>query len=420
MNASITDRHSASLEHKLRSLDSFEEFFFYMEQVSPALHCQMVHFTGSVEEGRWRKAWEDLHFYHPLLHTQLCKEPGERPCFVRSKGLAPISVIDSHPIQQMTTFLEAELAKPFQFREGPLVRAAIIRGPNESLVAVLAHHSLYDGMGSLLLLQDLLRAASGASRHSSVGAWTSLRDAVGSPDRGGYRKVLGDAEWEKQNDYETVDTRVYTRYLKLSSELTSGIEQRARVEGTTPHGALMAAMQLAGGRTRAEWLRDGLYCNTPHDVRRALPNANNLPGMLTIPLITFLRPAGDRPFWEMAREYRADLAQPRSAEARLAFVRQMDELTTDEQTPAAFLQRLIKSPIQYELMITDFAAYRPVVDYGDLHLKAIATGNNGGATQTQTIGVCTLDGSMNLTQISKQPIEHLLESAREILSKACS
>jgi hypothetical protein len=213
---------------------------------------------------------------------------------------------------------------------------------------------------------------------------------------------------------------VRAHHLKIDCNLTARIQRQTKAEGTTPHGALMAAMQLAGGRTRPEWLSDGLHCNTPHDVRRALPDAGSMTGMLTMPLITFLRPVAGRSFWEMAREYRNDLLQHRGAREKLAFVHQMDALTADELTPATFFEKVMNSPIQYDLMITDFAQYRPAVHYGSMHLADIATGNNGGSPRTQTIGVCTLDGCMNLTQISMQPIEGLLETAAEILSEVCS
>ena len=180
----------------------------------------------------------------------------------------------------------------------------------------------------------------------------------------------------------------------------------------------MVAVQLAGGVERPKWVDEGASCNTPHNIRVPLIDADAT-GMLTLPLITALPPVDASMFWNAAQAARNALAPLSGAEGRRAFVAAMDHLTADETTPSAFLVKVASNPISYELMITDYASYRPRTRFGSLRIQGVATGNNGGGPMTQTIGVCTLDGAMNLTQISMLPIEGLLDRCRDVLMTAC-
>jgi hypothetical protein len=408
--------------HYVRDLDSFEEFFFHMESVAPALHLHAIHLSGPTARGDWRAGWDKLHEVHPLLRVGIVKESGRRPIFIETERLTGITVTRWDD-ETLSTLCEATLARPFSDPSEAMVAMTVLHRPNECLAVLAAHHSLYDGMGTLLLLQDLLELVAGGETRANPPAWSSLRKEVGAPSRGGYRQVKQEAQTSGDEAPAAEPTPlppVKVHHLAFDQSLTARLEVVARANGTTPHGVLMAAFQIAGGKAKPAWITEGVGCNTPHNVRGSTQEAQNMAGMLTMPLVTWLAPQKSRSFWDMARAARDGLAAPRSAEGRIAFVAAMDDLTADEMTSVEFLERVLRSPIRYDLMITDYASYRPRTRYGSLEVILIATGNNGGGPDTQTIGVCTLDGAMNLTQSTRQPIDGLLEDCRALVREVCA
>ena len=399
-----------------RELDSFEEFFFYMEEAAPALHFHVVTVKGETATRDWKDAWQSLHAAYPLLKFRIIKEAGERPRFVETGRSARIEIEAGGVEANVAAEAERALAHPFTNPEKELVSLRVVHSPTACVVSLTSHHSLFDGMSTLLLLQDLLERVSGGAGRTQPPPWSSLRDSVGAQSRNGYRKTLTQTA---PAPLAESPGPVQVRHLVLDPLLTKRIEDVARQHGTTPHGALMVAFQLAGAVTWPTWVSEGVGCNTPHNVRGQSIDADAT-GMLTMPLITFLPPVDAHMFWDAARAARNALAPARATEGRVAFVAAIDDFSADEMTASSFLANLASSPMTYELMITDYASYRPRTRFGSLRIEGVATGNNGGSPITQTIGVCTVGAAMNLTQISRQPIKELLKRCREVLVTACA
>ncbi|HQS48979.1 MAG TPA: hypothetical protein PK706_21485 [Xanthobacteraceae bacterium] len=402
-----------------RDLDSFEEFFFYMERVAPTLHIHAVHLTGSTHRDDWVQAWRELHRTNPLLRARVEKALGKRPHFVETDRDSPLYITDWNVIVTLEMLAKSALARPFADAGVDMVRLEILHRPNECLLVLSAHHSLYDGMGTLLLLQELLAIVGGEPSRNKEQRWTSLRELVGAPPHGAYTSTLTEGAGAGSSDPVSTARSVGTadvRHLVLDRALTIRLEEGARANGTTPHGALMAAFQISGARSVPDWADKGLNCNTAHNVRPALEEGGDMTGMLTMPIVTHLNPISDRPFWEIARTAQKGIAPGRSPAGRLAFIEAMDALTSEEVTAAAFLQKVLASPIQYQLMITNYASYRPRSDFGHLRIASIITGVDGGGPQTQTIGCCTVHGALNISLISKRPLANLLENCRDVLA----
>jgi len=405
-----------------RELDSFEEFFFYMEQIAPTLHIHAIHLKGPTSFEQWHRTWQELHDTNPLLYMRINKESGRRPRFIQTRRLSPLEIEEWTNDFTLEMLAEDAFSRPFGNGNQDMVRVTVRHRPEEALVVLASHHSLYDGMGTLLLLQDFLTRLSGEARTADPArSWISLREAVGAPKaRDGYHTVLqtqviADDKLSSSKDIPTWKTQV--RHIVFDKSLTLRLEESARANGTTPHGALMAAFQLAGARTTPAWA-DGINCNSAHSVRPTLPDGAAMTGMLTMPIITRLESVAGRSFWEIAATAHRAMAPARTAEGRLAFVAAMDAMTRPEQTPSEFLEQIVRSPIQYPLMITNYASYRPVSTFGDLRIASLMTGVDGGGPYTQTIGACSINGELHLTLISKNPLERLLEGARDILVEA--
>ena len=216
-----------------RELDSFEEFFFYMEEVAPTLHFHVLAVEGKTSIRDWQDAWRSLHAAYPLLKLRIVKEAGKRPRFVETTSLASIEIEASGADANIAIRAERTLARPFSGTEGELALLRIVHSPAACVVSLASHHSLFDGMSTLLVLQDLLELTSGGSiGRTQPPPWSSLRDIVGVQPRDEYRTTLA-APAHDPSVRSSGSVRV--RHLALDPSLTRRIEDLARQHGTTVH-----------------------------------------------------------------------------------------------------------------------------------------------------------------------------------------
>ena len=401
----------------VRELDSFEEFFWQLEQVTPVGNIAGALVSGNADFAMWEDAWTKLHVTHPALSFSIRKENGQRPCFVHTGTRSPLRHSNT-PDQPLTTQMERELEESFGSGDDSLARLHISPLGQSTSVVLILHHALMDGISLLVLLQDLLALMNAEQVQPSPLAWPSLRSVVGVPNRPGYRTVRS---MEKQTDppsdaEQAAPPALRVSHVDLSEEETSALLQAARDHQTSAQGALLAALALTGAATNQNWCVAPVSSNTAHNAR---PKDNReSPGMITTAIVTKIAVSAGREFWEIARSARSDTLPGQTEEGHRRFIEVMDELTADERSPLEFVMTLPQSPVSYELMISNFAGYYPRIEFGALRLTSLFTTVNGGPA-IGTVGVCTLDGRMGMTLVTRQPGSGLLDTLTNLLKAEC-
>ena len=298
--------------------------------------------------------------------------------------------------------------------DGALARLHLVPLGQSTSVVFILHHALMDGVSLLVLLQDLLALMNGEEVHPSSLPWPSLRTIVGLPERPGYRTMNQQAH-PPGDAVAAAPPALRVVHLDLSLEESSALLQTARDQQTSAQGALLAAVALTGAATNPNWRVAPVGSNTAHNARPK--HDRDSLGMITTAIVTKIDVSAGREFWDIARSARSDTLPGQTEEGHRRFIEVMDELTADERSPLEFVMTLPESPISYELMVSNFAGYSPRTQFGPLRLTSLFTTVNGGPDMG-TIGVCTLEGRLGMTLVTRQPASGLLDGLKNLLVAA--
>jgi hypothetical protein len=400
---------STSLQ-KIRDLDYLEEMLWLFEQNFPLYHVLAVEVEGSASVDEWRAGLSAVQRRYPHLSACIRKEPGKRPYFARTEGVAvPLRVEAWTDKLVLPEEMEKELDGSFGDGNGPLVRVKLFHGQERSALLLSAHHSAFDGKSSLLVLQDLLASMAGEDIGEMVEA-TSLSSLFGETETEPYTKILVDEIVAPKDGLLPNLPKVQVKRLVFSKEETTTLIERAKREGTTVHSALIAALASAGARYSKDWPANAVRCQSPVDVRRlfGVPEAAGV--LIPFGFQTF-DAESDLPFWVKARAARESLAPILTKEHALNFLNGVKEMVAEE-IPARKILELFAASNGHEIMVTNYAGYKLRTDFGRLQVNSVFTGSIGPA---QKVSVITVNGRLGMTLVNMNPFPTLLEDAREIL-----
>jgi hypothetical protein len=215
---------------------------------------------------------------------------------VSTNAVIPLRVIERASETHWQTEAQAELKRPFQAEEGPLLRAVVIYGKPISELILVTHHSIGDGLSALYLVGDLLKFMDGIEL-TDLPAQSSLEELLGS-------------EKESQPTSPTLAPERPPELRRLGKPVIASFEieapevemilARCRAEGTTLQGALMAvALLLVGGPV--------VRCLAPANVRRLCPPIAGDFGLYISSGIALHENRSGHSLWEVARSARAQL-----------------------------------------------------------------------------------------------------------------
>src|SRR5271154_1964153 len=199
---------------------------------------------------------------------------------------------------------QREVATPFDPELAPLVRAVLMHEPHKATLILTAHHSIADGLSLTFAIRDTLLALSGNPRDPllvSPSIESMLHSADSSP--------IELASTSENNEIEETRPSVFRSQhglmpsvggLSLSAELTVKLRKRAQQEETTVHGALCAALVLAGRQAIGQWEDKPVRVLSPIDIRKLLGIDEHCGLFVSAASVSF-KPNGETAFWELAR-----------------------------------------------------------------------------------------------------------------------
>ena len=411
----------------LRELDGCEEYFWLRQQCTLVQHVSAVQVQGRVVPKVWEVAWQALSNRYPMLSTCILKEPGKRPTFFSTGSRSPLTMKPWSANLNLCDEVAAELNESLGDGSTGLMRLSVFHGPEEAVLLLTAHHSAADGKTSLLILEDLLAAVSGSPREEVV-PWLSLSSLLNQPEPPPYQKTLTPDAYRDADTPQPKGHPLEVSHTTLTAPQTLTLREHARREGTTVHGALVAAFTL----TLAPRLQQvenppaqaeaAIRCVSPID-QRVLTGAMQASGtplsfpVLPVPYRT------EHSFWDLARWVNHELKAHRTREGALQALERLNHLCATEMTPAQLKTTLASAPVAPGLiapgfMVTNGGASQFRTEYPDLHVIAMMTAVNSGDAPMQTISINTVGGVLGMAHISRLPVPHLLEQAKECLLRA--
>ncbi len=256
-----------------------ERLFWLIDQVKPIHFAITAHVAGTTTPAQWREALDRVQARHPLLSVRIEQSAGGTVCFRRAPGAPiPLRVVPGNPHARWEENVAEELAETFDWQQAPLLRARLVLGPEGAALILVAHHSIADGLSIVYVIRDILRAMSGETLFP-LPFPPSQESILGiCPAQGAKEESRGDPVTHA-NSLPRIHPEPFVRSLRLSSRLTLRLKARARAAGASLHGALCAAIVMAGRMILPDWHGRPIRIFSPLELRSLLGCGESCAGL---------------------------------------------------------------------------------------------------------------------------------------------
>jgi NRPS condensation-like uncharacterized protein len=258
-----------------RPLGALEKLFRLADRNRPMHFVIAAEVDGSTQITQWQDALDRVCRQSALIWSRIVLDKRGEPVFEPvPHGSIPLHVVEN-AMPEGTTHVARQLDQTFNTSRGPLLRAALLHGVNRSVIVLCVHHSIADGLALSFLMRDVLRVFAGESVRLSAET-ASIEDLVAS-QRGASALPQAEATQAARAPmpYPQLDgSTPLVEAARLTRKTTRCLRERARIERSTLHGALCAALTAAAATLASDWSDVPLRVLTPIDVRRRMLNGS--------------------------------------------------------------------------------------------------------------------------------------------------
>jgi hypothetical protein len=407
---------NAFVGKKLRTLEGLEEYFWLSENKLPHTTLTIAEVEGPTTVSAWKNALDKVQQRYPLFAVRIRKNPGERPYFETLPGVElPFRVVPFAGAD-IDKLAAQERAQSFGHGDGLLARVTLCYSPQRCIIFFMAHHAITDGLTNVQIIQELVAAAAGETLGKPFPVLPALGEYFSLSEPGLY---VEPAPVENASGAEHALPAIKMQREFFPAEEMKALRERARVERTTVHGALLAAFLLAGRHGSERWRTAPVVCLSPMNLRPMLDLAN-APGCLVGIHPSVMQPSDDFSFWEFARKLKEEMHASQSKEAAKAGVQFVRDVVEQEGDPDDVSTINPKGLLLHDLMVSNYGDPGVRTDFGPLQLKTIYPSVHSGEVETQTVSVVTVGGTLYITNVSRHPFPTLTKDACNILRDACA
>ena len=399
----------------MRPLSTFERLLWLHDQAEPTHFSVSGLIEGATTVEEWKMALTLLQRRHPLLRVSIQTDRNGVPFFQEEVAArVPLRVVEWNSEEQLEQEVAREIATPFYATtKAPLLRATVLHEKKRSIVILAAHHSIADGISLAYAIRDLVRALAGET----------LEPLPFPPS---HEELLGLAEDPAESATSRAKRSINPEFFRLvpkvaslllSRKLTADLRERAQLEGTSVHGALLAAIVFAAGELGVGGDRAQLNLASPISTRKAL-NQGDICTMLTD--IGFqeasIPESGD--FWELARNIRNDLAPQASLERITGARGEFRRMFADARDGETIVQ-MVRGHFHPDFTLSNLGDPGLETQVGRLRLAALWGPSilMGCREDQQFLGAATANGRLSLLYSSYKPIPRLLETVQSTLAE---
>jgi hypothetical protein len=411
-------------ETLIRYLGPSEAYFWLSNQNSWKHFVVAAQITGGTTTASWRTAVDAVQQRHPLLGVCIDADDSGAPYFRLLPELRiPLQIAPGNALQGWQEEMETELSTPFPVEDALLVRAVLLHEAHRATFLLTVHHSIADGLSVALIVRDILEALSGKPLEAlpmpQPQEALCPSPTIQSSELGSDKRKAPAPPNVPGNLLKRDRSLLRVRGIRLCAELSDSLRERSRREGTTVHGALVAALVLAGRDIHREWRQAPVRVVSPVNNRAILGRGDDCALSIIFPVGSY-DPKSPNQFWEVARSVRADLAEMRTPGGLSAAFGGFDQLISSKPG----VQGIARFELQVcacEMMVSNLGVLPFEADFGDLRLEAfwgpsVFVGIEG----EQMFGAATLRGAIHLLHSSYTPIVSLLETTEQTLRAAVS
>jgi NRPS condensation-like uncharacterized protein len=401
-----------------RPLGALEKLFWLADQ------NRSTHFAIAAEVGgftrieQWQNALDRVCRQSALIWSRIGRDERGAPVFTPApRGSIPLRVV-ANAVSEWTTHVAGQLDQPFDASKAPLLRATLLHGVDRSVIILCVHHSIADGLALTFLMRDVLRAFAGEPVRLSAET-ASLEHLIAARSSALAMPAAEAAHPERMPmPYRALDgSTPRVEAARLTREATRSLRERARVERTTLHGALCAALTTAASTLVPGWSDVPLRVLSPIDVRKRMLNGSEHVGVC-VSAVILDEESGTDDFWSMARSFSDRLEPAKSIEAISAMVGMVNDLVSPISTVQQ-AQDILAQGFGAEILLTNLGAVELEKAYGPLTVNALwGPAVHAGFAMGQTVGAVTVRDQLHLLHTSYESAGGLLGEALSLLNAA--
>jgi len=397
-----------------RTLGAFEKTFWLLDQIDSKDFALAADITGTQPVEKWRTAINMAQHRHPNLSVRVVPDEFSRPALQHVENLhIPLRVVYSEPDYRWEQEVEKELSVRFNTSEGPLLRVVLVQKTDSTVLILVANHTVADGTSLSYLTRDILLAVTG-NELVPMEPQPSNDQTLGLPE-----------DLPAQTAEHIFNLKMKTDIVNplicshcFSETTTSNIIDRARLENTSVHGAICAAVLMASRSLRQEWYETRMELVSPICTRGALNLDDNF-GLNITTQSVFFDQQRHLSFWDLARLAKAGIGGTDTVAYATGYLSFFRDIVFGHNDMHQMLEAL-KQAFNHHIMVTNLVRVRYKTDFGPLKLNALyGPMVRSGKGMEQTIGALTTNGLLCLTNTSDNPIPGLLAEMEHILEKAC-
>jgi NRPS condensation-like uncharacterized protein len=319
--------------------------------------------------------------------------------------------------------VDREMAVPFTPVQAPLLRSVLIHKPESSVLILVAHHAIADGMALVFLIRDLLQVLSGEQIEALSFSSTAEELLSKLPkveeilEADSSQPGAPQAKSAQYRERDGLTPRVVAR--KFDESFTATLKERARREGTTIQGALCAALVIAARETSSSWREQTVRVMSPINARASLGAGEACGVYLAGGGMAHFQPGDSRALWELARFAKKQISPAETFQSLSTSTRGLEAIMNKDMDVETAAQ-LAAGAFARELMVSNLGQIPYESEFGKLKLEAVwGPTALQGLEGEQNVGIATTNGAIRLLHASYFLIPHLLENTELVLRAAC-
>jgi NRPS condensation-like uncharacterized protein len=290
--------------------------------------------------------------------------------------------------------------------------------PQRAFLVLTLHHAIADGMSCAYIFRDMLRVLAGEEIADLPMPESPEEWARRSGIPAAAPQAEGGVVPSAPNRYRIEDGRnPLVHAHNLSPELSAAVRARARVEQTTVHGSLAAALFLAGRELSRQWKQNPVRVFSPLDLRRRLP-VGEVCGFFANAAPAVLDAAEGNSLWDIARLATSQIHPALTTEAVVQAIHTRSPILSGMDLEA--LSSFLLSAFAHESILTNLGEIPCERTAGHLRVEAIwGPGVAMGVEGEQVLGIASLrGGGICLLHTSFTPFPGLLQRMESLLAEA--
>ena len=398
-----------------RSLGAMEKLFYLLNGSHPNHFAMVGEVTGPTSIDQWQNGLDQVAKRSPLAWSRIELDGNGMPVFRPTPPRSIPLKVAPYDASLWTAEVAAQIAEPFNELQPPLLRATLLHSMKCSIIVLVVHHAIADGLSLTFLLGDLLRAVAGqemvrSEESEAVERLVTRRYGPTSTPVSAPAAQETPAVMRQPKKFRRPDgSAPHVQALRLTSEMTRNLRARARTEHTSVQSTLVAALVTAMFHLAPGMCEEPMRIVSPVDLRRRLLDHSDHLAMCASGVVLADDGPRNADLWSRARHLGQAFEGLQSQTALAATVlgqhSMLAHVNGADQAKAVFADIFAN-----EAVVTNLGVVNLPQTFGPLVLDAVwGPSVIVGLVGEQVVGATTFADRLHLVYTSYTPIIGLID-----------